>query len=224
MTTAEQTAQVVVSTESAAVRPPITLDGLKRAGANLGLATMFFVAAFPTVTSVHAGQLANMVWVAGCVTMGVLSLVRVPPKTSTVTAWTLAASAGMLLTPVLMRPEVPAAGLMAGFGLVFEFAGIAFSQYARIQMGRRFGILPANRGIVTGGPFRLVRHPIYFGWFVLALGFAFSYPSVRNFALITLTLPLMFWRIRQEESLLRSDPEYLAYSKRVTYLVFPALM
>jgi protein-S-isoprenylcysteine O-methyltransferase Ste14 len=34
----------------------------------------------------------------------------------------------------------------------------------------------------------------------------------------------MFWRIRQEESLLRSDPEYLAYSKRVPYLVFPGLM
>ena len=28
------------------------------------------------------------------------------------------------------------------------------------RLGRRFGLLPANRGVVSTGPFRLIRHPI----------------------------------------------------------------
>ena len=206
--------------------PPssVTAGGLKRAGANAAIAAMFLISAFPTATSARANELANLVWISGCLVMAVLTLIRVPPKVANVSAETLIASGAMLILPVLMRPVAAAAGLMGGFGLVFEFAGIFLSQYARVQMGRRFGILPANRGIVTGGPFRLVRHPVYSGWFVLSLGYVLNYPSLRNFALIIATVPFMFWRIHQEEKLLCQDPEYRAYRKRVPFKVFPALM
>jgi protein-S-isoprenylcysteine O-methyltransferase Ste14 len=42
--------------------------------------------------------------------------------------------------------------------------------------------------------------------------------------MIILTVPFMFWRIRQEEKLLRQDSEYRAYRERVPFMVFPALM
>lgn len=234
MTTGESAAQRVIAAPQSTQReeiersdtaaPAVSTGGLKRAGANAAIALMFLISALPTATSHRAGEFANLVWISGCFVMAALTLVRVPPKAANVSAETLVASGGMLILPVLMRPVAVAAGLMGGFGLVLEFAGIFFSQYARVQMGRRFGILPANRGIVTGGPFRLVRHPVYFGWFVLALGYAMNYPSPRNFAMIILTVPFMFWRIRQEEKLLRQDPEYRAYRERVPFMVFPALM
>lgn len=222
--TVPQPSQREAADRSAAPPPSVTAGGLKRAGANAAIAAMFLISAFPTATSARANEFANLVWISGCLVMAALTLIRVPPKVANVSAETLVASGAMLVLPVLMRPVAAAAGLMGGFGLVFEFAGIFFSQYARVQMGRRFGILPANRGIVTGGPFRLVRHPVYFGWFVLALGYVMNYPSARNFALIILTVPFMFWRIRQEEKLLRQDPEYRAYRERVPFMVFPALM
>ncbi|MGH7865202.1 MAG: methyltransferase family protein [Candidatus Binataceae bacterium] len=208
----------------AASAPGVTVGGLQRALGNSAIALMFLLSALPSATSHRAGEFANVVWMSGCLVMAILTLVRVAPKSVNVSAETIVASGGMLILPALMRPVAAAAGLMGIFGLVLEFVGIIFSQYARIQMGRRFGILPANRGIVTGGPFRLVRHPVYFGWFVLALGYALSYPSPRNFAMIILTVPLMFWRIRQEEKLLSQDSEYRSYRERVPYVVFPALM
>ncbi|MGH7948603.1 MAG: methyltransferase family protein, partial [Candidatus Binataceae bacterium] len=169
-----QAADLEQTDRSGTSAPAVTAGGLKRALGNAVIALMFLISAYPTATSERSGELANLIWISGCLVMAVLTLVRVPPKTVNVSAETLIASGGMLILPVLMRPMAASAGLMGLFGLVFEFAGILVSQYARIQMGRRFGILPANRGIVTGGPFRLVRHPVYFGWFVLALGYALN--------------------------------------------------
>src|SRR5580700_8137448 len=93
-----------------------------------------------------------------------------------------------------------------------------------VYMGRSFGILPANRGIVSKGPFRSVRHPIYFGWLMLSLGYAMSFASERNILLIAMTLPFMVWRIGQEEVHLSADPEYLQYMKQVRYRLWPGVL
>ena len=42
---------------------------------------------------------------------------------------------------------------------------------AKVTLGRSFGWLPANRGIVDTGVYRLIRHPIYFGYALGHLGF-----------------------------------------------------
>ena len=34
----------------------------------------------------------------------------------------------------------------------------------KVVLGRSFGLVPANRGIVARGPYLLVRHPIYAGY------------------------------------------------------------
>ena len=41
-------------------------------------------------------------------------------------------------------------------GLLIVIAG-------KVSLGRSFGLIPANRGIVSTGLYRLVRHPIYLG-------------------------------------------------------------
>jgi protein-S-isoprenylcysteine O-methyltransferase Ste14 len=123
-----------------------------------------------------------------------------------------------------MRPTAMSAGALATTGLIFELFGVVLTQVARVYMGRSFGILPANRGIVSKGPFRSVRHPIYFGWLILSLGYAMSFASERNILLIAMTLPFMVWRIGQEEVHLSADPEYLRYMKRVRYRLWPGVL
>jgi protein-S-isoprenylcysteine O-methyltransferase Ste14 len=197
--------------------------GLRHAAANIGVALMFFLALMPNAAHYGSGA-ANLIWLVGAALMGVLSLIRVPPSAAMVTPKALAAVTGMLLMPTLIKAHGPAMSTtVASAGMVLELAGVALSQVARVYMGRRFGLLPANRGIVSTGPFRFVRHPIYVGWFVLSLGFALSYPSVRNFAMIALTLPFMMWRITLEEELLTADVDYRVYCERVRYRLIPGL-
>ena len=105
-----------------------------------------------------------------------------------------------------------------------EVCGLVLSQVARIYMGRSFGILPCNRGIVTKGPFRIVRHPVYAGWFLLVIGYFLAYPSWINFLIVSAASPFMLWRILLEEQLLLEDPEYREYVQRVRFRLIPGVI
>lgn len=183
---------------------------------------MFFIATIPAAARYHSG-IANAIWIAGAALMGILSLLRYPPRSSMINVYTLAASAGMLLLPALMRPESQSIGLLAIGGIALELFGVLLTQVARLYMGRSFGILPANRGIVSKGPFASVRHPIYIGWLILAIGYAMSYPSARNIILVIATVPFMFWRIEQEESHLSEDGAYRDYCSQVKFRLVPGV-
>ncbi|HUY39468.1 MAG TPA: isoprenylcysteine carboxylmethyltransferase family protein [Candidatus Binataceae bacterium] len=206
------------------IRPPvISSAGLKHALGNVLLASSFFVAALPSANQAPI-DLANAVWIIGAVIMGVFSLVRLPPKTAMVTVPAIAASAGMLVIPCLMRPVSPSTGWLMVVGIVLEMVGVALSQIARIYMGRSFGILPANRGLVSKGPFSSVRHPIYLGWLILTIGFAFSYPTARNVLLIVASIPFLVWRIQMEEGLLALEPAYRVYQQKVRFRLWPGVI
>ena len=206
--------------------PHVTSAGLRHALGNCLLAVSFLLATIPAARelSFSLAGAANVVWLTGAAIMAVMSFARFAPRTSTVNLRTLAASGAMLILPWFMRPTIPSTGALATGGLIFELLGIALSQVARVYMGRSFGVLPANRGIVSNGPFRWVRHPIYFGWLILSIGYAMSYPNERNLILIATTLPLMVWRIDQEEVHLSADPEYRRYMDRVRYRLWPGLV
>jgi len=208
------------------VRPLVTGAGLRNAASNCILGLSFFVAMIPAARalSLSLSGLANIVWLSGAAIMGILSFVRTPPRTTMVNMSTIGATAGMLFLPCLMRPIGASTGSLALAGLAFELFGIALTQVARVYMGRSFGILPANRGVVSKGPFSLIRHPIYFGWIVLSIGYAMSYPTARNILLILVTLPFMVWRIEQEETHLSEDPEYCTYEKRVRFRLWPGVI
>ena len=203
-----------------------TIAGLRRALGDCVLAVSFLIAMLPAgreISFTLAGA-ANIVWLTGAAIMAVMSFARIAPRSATVNLRTIAASGAMLILPCFMRPIDRSTGALATVGLVFELCGVVLTQVSRVYMGRSFGILPANRGIVSKGPFRWVRHPIYFGWLVLSIGYAMSYPNLRNIILIVATLPFMVWRIDQEEAHLRADPEYRGYMDHVVYRLLPGVI
>ncbi|MDQ1401194.1 MAG: hypothetical protein QOK20_3126, partial [Acidimicrobiaceae bacterium] len=63
----------------------------------------------------------------------------------------------------------------AGLGLVLFALGLAFAVWARVQIGRNWGAPMTQKDepeLVTGGPYHLVRHPIYAGILVAGVGTA----------------------------------------------------
>ncbi|HEY7053200.1 MAG TPA: isoprenylcysteine carboxylmethyltransferase family protein [Mycobacterium sp.] len=67
--------------------------------------------------------------------------------------------------------------LLHGVGLAAFFAGLALAVWARIYIGRNWG-MPMSQKIdpelVTSGPYRVVRHPIYSGVILAMIGTAIA--------------------------------------------------
>lgn len=202
---------------------PIVTARVRHALGNLLVAASFVVAAIPNATHFFRGP-ADAIWTIGAVLMAAMSLVRIAPKAARIDLHAFLSTVfPVFLLPCLLRADSASSGLLAFAGVSLELFGVAFSQVARVYMGRSFGILPGNRGIVSKGPFNLVRHPIYLGWFVLTVGYVASYPSWMNCLITLATLPFMMWRIRLEEDLLVADPDYRAYCRMVPFRLVPGL-
>lgn len=174
-----------------------------------------------------ANPIAASIWIICALVMAVLSLVRPVPSEARTDFQALAATSGMLILPLLMRPLArstvltPARIALEATGVILQLAGLILMQASRLYLGRHFGLLPANRGIVTRGPFRLVRHPLSAAWLMTAFGTSMAFPTARNFSVVALTIPFMAWRIAQEEALLDRDPLYLAFRQKVRWRLIP---
>jgi len=202
---------------------PIVSAELRHRLGNLLVAASFLIAGIPN--AMHFGRSpADAIWTIGAVLMGAMSLVRIAPKAARIDLRAfLSTIFPVFLLPCLLRADGASSGLLAWTGVSLELFGVALSQVSRVYMGRHFGILPGNRGIVSKGPFALMRHPIYAGWFLLTLGYLASYPSWMNCLIALVTLPFMMWRIRLEEELLEADPEYRRYCRMVPFRLLPGI-
>lgn len=113
--------------------------------------------------------------------------------------------------PVL--PDAVTAVVSAG-GLLVIIVG-------KVTLGRSFGLIPANRGIVCRGVYRVVRHPIYAGYLVTHVGFVLAHPTSWNLALLVIGDVALLLRALREEQTLSLDAEYADYLTRVRWRVAP---
>jgi protein-S-isoprenylcysteine O-methyltransferase Ste14 len=134
----------------------------------------------------------------------------------------IVALAGTAL-PMLARAGGTAL-LPQSIGAAMMFAGLLAAIWAKLTLRRSFGLAAANRGAVAAGPYRLVRHPMYAGYFIVYIGFSLNNPLLWNFCIYTLTLVLLTIRIAAEEAILSSDPAYASYCRRVRYRLIPLLL
>jgi protein-S-isoprenylcysteine O-methyltransferase Ste14 len=110
-----------------------------------------------------------------------------------------------------------------GAGLTLVTLAAVLSLVSLLTMGRRFGVRPALRGLVTSGPYRLVRHPMYLSYVIADIGY-----NLQEWNSVTLLLVLVGWaslvyRIHVEERLLSQHAEWPAYVRLVRYRLCPGL-
>jgi protein-S-isoprenylcysteine O-methyltransferase Ste14 len=108
-------------------------------------------------------------------------------------------------------------------GAALQFAGFSVAIVATLSLGRSIGIIAANRGIKTGGLYRVVRHPMYSGYLLTYSGYLAAYPTLRNAALALLTGFAVDQRARAEERLLSATPAYAALLQRTPWRFVPYL-
>ncbi len=107
-------------------------------------------------------------------------------------------------------------------GVALQTVGALWQFSSKAFLGRSFGLLPAHRGLVMAGPYRIVRHPIYLGYLVAHIGFLSSNFSWRNAAVLAVLYIAQVHRIAREEKMLAADsPAYLDYQQRVRWRLVP---
>jgi protein-S-isoprenylcysteine O-methyltransferase Ste14 len=108
--------------------------------------------------------------------------------------------------------SVPLPMLLAGE--LIALVSSAWLLASVLALGRCFGILPEARGLVTRGPYRLVRHPVYLGELGVCGGLVLGAPTLWNVACAAVILAAQVVRMGLEERALEAEfPEYAAYAR-----------
>jgi protein-S-isoprenylcysteine O-methyltransferase Ste14 len=110
-----------------------------------------------------------------------------------------------------------------GVGLILVTFAACLSLASLLAMGRRFGVRPALRALVTNGPYRFIRHPMYLSYILADIGY-----NLQEWNLVTVLLVLLGWtslvyRVYAEERILSGDPEWPAYVASVRYRLLPGI-
>ncbi|MGH8216960.1 MAG: methyltransferase family protein [Steroidobacteraceae bacterium] len=110
-------------------------------------------------------------------------------------------------------------------GAVLTLIGLLFTVWARVYLGRNwsgmFATIKADHELITGGPYGLVRHPIYSGLTLAFIGTALAIGQWRSVLGTALLLVAIVHRIVVEEGFMREQfgAAYDAYAKRVRALI-----
>jgi protein-S-isoprenylcysteine O-methyltransferase Ste14 len=117
-------------------------------------------------------------------------------------------------------------GGILGIGVIslsFQISGLLIVAWARLAFGIRsfhFAARPTQGGLVTRGPYRYVRNPIYSGaLLVIVSGLAVHF-SAGNLALALVAVGAVVTRMLCEERLLPAVyPEYEDYARKTARLI-----
>jgi protein-S-isoprenylcysteine O-methyltransferase Ste14 len=124
------------------------------------------------------------------------------------------------ILPIAILPILPQARPeLLWTGLLFYTAGLLIAIAARIQLGRNWSDieiahLKREHALVSGGLYRLIRHPIYTGDLLLLFGLELSLNSWLVLAVAALAIAVSAKAAREEKNLIGGLPAYAAYYRR----------
>jgi len=166
----------------------------------------------------RAAQLANAVFALILIALFVFRRppVAQPRDWRAIGAGLLGALAPMSI--VLLPRGAPGPAVLALSNALVLAATLA-SIIVVLWLGRAFSILPQARELVTGGPYRFVRHPLYLAEFVALFGLAFQFALPWSLLFWVFAAAAQFPRMHFEErALRRSFPAYADYAARTARL------
>ena len=160
----------------------------------LALVVLLFAIRRRRISSDHATLVPGLVALVGTFLLNVVAYLPVEDTTSTEA---LFASSAIVIV-----------------GTLWTIWSLAF-------LGRCFGLFPEVRGLVQRGPYRLVRHPVYLGELISAVGMLVAKPHPLIVLIFVVFVALQYGRtIYEERALSAAFPEaYPSYAQRVGRLI-----
>jgi protein-S-isoprenylcysteine O-methyltransferase Ste14 len=233
-TTPSQNLPLAVNIDGATTTRAVPVEADNAAGlrhavvevaARAGAATMLSLFAYAAITQwLAAPSRVTLVFlvVSACFTVGLSLVTRVPMKRDW-RPFAFMCSMGGTYYFLAVRLAPGSQLVPEAVGAALQLLGIGWQLFAKGSLRRSFGILPANRGVVSRGAYRFVRHPMYLGYFITDIGFLLVNFGLQNLLVYGCQFALQVGRIVREEQLLSADEGYRTYKGRVRYRVIPGL-
>ena len=137
----------------------------------------------------------------------------IEPRISALVGTFLGGALG-LLPPVEISPPVTL------FAVGLSAVGAVLSAYVLLWLGRSFSVMAQARKLVTGGPYRIIRHPLYCCEELMALGLMLLVLSPWAVLIVIVQWGFQLRRMVNEERVLRAEfPAYDEYAARVPRLI-----
>jgi hypothetical protein len=221
-----------VAAVAGALARPVRIDGIRpdqreRLGdllARAGLGLLFVLLSINLVHDfLQTRRVTGLLLLVGEALVVVLIVFRRPARQVDRTTTARVVTTVSLLGPPLLRAGAEPALLPDLVTASVSCVGLLIVIAAKLTLGRSFGLVPANRGVVVSGPYGFMRHPIYFGYLISHAAFLAAHPTLMNVALVVVGDAALMWRALLEERTLLGDEQYRAYSERVAWHVVPGI-
>jgi protein-S-isoprenylcysteine O-methyltransferase Ste14 len=98
--------------------------------------------------------------------------------------------------------------------------GSAAAVIALVRLGRSFSVMAEARRLVTSGPYRFVRHPLYLAEELAIIGIFTQFLSLSTALILAVQIAFQLRRMHNEEVILAASfPQYTAYRQKTARLI-----
>jgi protein-S-isoprenylcysteine O-methyltransferase Ste14 len=152
-------------------------------------------------------------------------LLRHPSKLTSrnVGDW-IAAIGGTFITYLYTSQAKPIYSFVVPTAYVVMIVTAFLSTICIINLGRSFGIVPANRGVKTELLYGIVRHPLYLLYTIYDLAVISLAFSLHNCYICILHALFSYLRAKREENILIRDGAYKEYCSKTPYMFLPGIL
>ena len=155
-----------------------------------------------------------------------IALVRRAPAAhdySLPTSIAVAVSYAYPYAQVVLLGWVPGEMASPTAGLVLVTIAAFLRLASLLSLGRSFGIRPALRHLVVGGPYRFVRHPMYLSYVLADVGYNLKEWNLGTVLLVLAGWAALVYRIAAEERILAGDAGWVKYQALVRHRLLPGV-